>query len=708
MRKLTTAIIFFSTLCLSAVAQTNISGIINTYTKVTSISNGCSCPSTNCATVTVTSAVGFAASDIVMIIQMKGARADSSNTASHGSILSLYDAGNYEFDTIASIAGSVITLKIPLANTYFTNASVSDSAYVQLIKVPVYASANVNGALTPQAWNPGTGTGGVLVFFVTGTLTLNANISADGYGFNAATYLKEPLGCDLDTNFYYQSTIWNYASCTTCGYIYDDSPTRYADAVAFGGCAAPCQTNRMSSSDWKQAGFRGEGIVAFTFKKTFANANVALFKLGKAKWGNGGGGGGNHNAGGGGGGNYGTGGWGGNAFNVVGGGSGCTAGTLTVRRGYGGAALTPTASKIFMGGGGGEGHDDGGQGTTGANGGGIIIIQAATVTNGGAYTITANGASQNTVAIGDGAGGGGAGGSILLQVSGSYTNAVTIQAKGGKGGDHNNNTCHGTGGGGGGGVIWFSQGSTPANVTTSVTGGANGVQVAATIDCGDVNWGATAGSAGGVLYGNAVGATAFLNMNNCNTALPVELVSFDGVVNEQGVELNWTTASEINNDHFSIERTEDLMTYTNIGSIPASGNSSISREYSFYDNHAPAKELYYRLKQVDFDGKVHYPGRLVRINNQDAGLMPIISPNPNDGRSFTLNLSSFEDKEALVRIVDNMGKIVWEQFVDLRNYGDKLVSVNTGHNFETGIYTLRVTSLSGQQTKRFMVARKEE
>src|SRR5689334_15364066 len=121
MKKLITAIIVFSTLYLGALAQTtNISGVINTYTKVTAINNACSCPSTNCATVTVSSAAGFAANDVVLIIQMKGARADSSNTASHGTILNLYDAGNYEFDSIASIASNVITLKMPLRNTYFT------------------------------------------------------------------------------------------------------------------------------------------------------------------------------------------------------------------------------------------------------------------------------------------------------------------------------------------------------------------------------------------------------------------------------------------------------------------------------------------------------------------------------------------------------------------------------------------------------------
>jgi hypothetical protein len=336
------------------------------------------------------------------------------------------------------------------------------------------------------------------------------------------------------------------------------------------------------------------------------------------------------------------------------------------------------------------------------------MIKAASVTNGGAYTITSNGASQTTIAVGDGCGGGGAGGSILLDVSGGYTNAVTIQAKGGTGGSQNNSTCHGAGGGGGGGVIWFSQSSAPANVTTSVTGGANGLQTAASPDCGDVNWGATAGSAGGVLYGTSSGASYFLNMNSCNTTLPVELVSFTGEVTETGVWLNWTTASEINSDHYSIERTEDLMTYTTIGSLSAAGNSSTNNEYTFRDEHAPVKELYYRLKQVDFDGKVHYPGRVIRVNNVNPGLVPVVSPNPNDGRQFTVNLSSYDQDEVLVRIVNDMGTIVWEQFVDLKSGDNKLVSINTGQNLTAGIYTVRVTSLAGQQTRRFIVARKEE
>src|SRR5258706_265235 len=619
-----TAISFFS---FKSIGQTNISGIINTYTKVTGISGSCTCPSTNCVSATVVSASGFAANDFVLIIQMKGARADSSNTPSHGSILNLYDAGNYEFDTIASISGNTITFKVPLKQTYFTNATIADSAYVQLIKVPIYmGNVNVNGTLTPQSWNAATGTGGVLVFVVSGTLTLQANISADGMGFQAAPHTQVSVGCDLDTAFYFQSTIWNYASCTSCGYVYDDAVTRRVGQASYGGCGTTCFTNRLYTGDNKSASYRGEGIVANTFKKIFSNGNVAYFNKGKGRWGNGGGGGGNHNAGGGGGGNYGTGGWGGTMYNVST--TACPTADFASRRGYGGTSLTPTGSKTFMGGAGGDGHDNGLNGTGGVNGGGIIIINAANVTNGGSYTISANGASQTLVAAGDGSGGGGAGGSILMDVSGSYTNAVTISAKGGKGGDHNNNTCHGTGGGGGGGVIWFStgSGSIPPNVTTDVTGGANGIQIAPTIDCGDINWGATAGSAGGVLTGLASGATVFLNMNSCNTALPVELVSFRADVVDDNVALSWTTGSEYNSDYFTVERSEDGVQFSRVLQKDAAGNSSSTRHYSAVDEHPLYGISYYRLSQTNFDGIMHY-SQIVSITIAKTPELTVF-PNP--------------------------------------------------------------------------------
>ena len=677
----------------NASAATNIGGVINIYTPVTAISNGCSCPTTNCATVTVLSAAGFAANDIVLIIQMKGARADSSNTPTHGNILSLYDAGNYEFDTINSVSGNIITMRLPLKNTYFTNSTPADSAYVQLVRVPVYTGdVNVTSTLLAGAWNPTNRCGGVLAFWLTGTLTLQANISADGKGFNPPTHVTVPISCDLDTAFYYQSTIWNHASCTSCGYAYDDAVTRRVGLASYGGCGTTCYTNRMYSNDNKSAAFRGEGIVANTFKKTFANSNVATFTKGKGHWGNGGGGGGNHNAGGAGGGNYGAGGWGGKMYNVSS--TDCPTAGFPSRQAYGGVALTPTATKVFMGGSGGEGHDNGGQGSTGTAGGGIIMIKAATVTNGASWTISANGTDQTVIGTNDGNGGGGAGGSILLDVSGSYTNAVTVSAKGGYGGSQNQSSCHGTGGGGGGGLLWFSTtaGSVPANVTTSVVGGAPGSNTNVSFDCGVATWGATVGSAGGVLTGLASGATVFLNINDCGTALPIELASFRADVVEEKVTINWTTASEINNDYFSIERSENGHEFTEVLHVSGAGNSTENLHYSAIDEHPVFGTSYYRLKQTDYDGR-STNSQIASIKIEKAPQLNIY-PNPADNY-FTVSYEGVRNFNII------MTSITGNIFYERKNLvGETKINAQ---DFPKGIYYVKAYSGNTMFVKKIVI-----
>lgn len=656
-------------------AQTNIGGTINIYSEVTDVNN-CVCPTINCADITVSSSAGFSVGDRVLLIQMKGARVDSSNTAAHGSIINLYDAGNYEFADIAAIAGNIITTAEPLKETYFSNASPKDSACVQLIRVPVYSGdVNISSTLTAQAWNGRTG--GVLAFGTDGTVTLNADISVSGLGFQAARKLQVSVSCGIDTAFYYQSSIWNHSSCTSCGYAYDDSPNRVAST--YGGCGNPCFHNRLTTNDNRYGAYRGESIAANTFRKVFANGNTALFEKGKGRWGNGGGGGGNHNGGGGGGGNYGAGGSGGNAYNSEGG-PGCPAGTLTNRKGYGGAGLTPTGSKVFMGGGGGEGHDNGGNGSTGVPGGGLIFIKAAQITNGGAYSITANGSSQTLVAFGDGSGGGGAGGSVLFDVAGGFTNAITISARGGDGGSHNNNNCHGTGGGGGGGVIWFSGSST--NVTTDVGGGANGIQVAASIDCGDINWGATGGENGLVRTGIDDGYTSFLNLNSCSSIiLPIELVAFSAREINNRIYIEWTTASEKNNEYFILEKSPDGRTFHEFNRMPGAGNHVGNLNYSVRDNSPYPGINYYRLIQSDYDGTKTVSKTVTAYFDERKNL--ILSPNPAQDH-FIVNISWHHTYDIV--ITDINGKEV----LRLKGlHGNEKVKLN---DFNKGIYFVFVTS----------------
>lgn len=89
-------------------------------------------------------------------------------------------------------------------------------------------------------------------------------------------------------------------------------------------------------------------------------------------------------------------------------------------------------------------------------------------------------------------------------------------------------------------------------------------------------------------------------ISGCYSPLPIELLYFNGSLKENKVELKWATATEINNDYFSIYSCEDFQNIGLIGIVKGSGNSNFIREYSFLDNN-PKK--YYRICQTDYDGK---------------------------------------------------------------------------------------------------------
>ncbi len=226
-------------------AQTaTISGVINHYVKVTQLGIG-----TCVDSIYVTSTASFSADDTVLIIQMKGATIDTTNTAAFGSIISYGNAGNYEIGIIGSVGPGVIVLKNTLARTY------SIAGLVQLVRIPQYVNANVTGTLTCDPWNGNTG--GILAFMASGTVTLNANVNVNGKGFRGAIAPPGTFNC-YSSNYFYPS----------------GSP---------------------------DGGLKGEGIAQASNSKL----------LGRGAQANGGGGGNNNNSGGGGGGNFTAGGRGG-------------------------------------------------------------------------------------------------------------------------------------------------------------------------------------------------------------------------------------------------------------------------------------------------------------------------------------------------------------------------------------------------------------
>lgn len=417
--------------------RNDIGNIINDYTPILSL-NTCE------NKITVEDATAFNMGDTVLMIQMKGAIIDSTNTTAFGTITDYKGAGNYEFNYVKSKSGNIIELK----NTIIRQFDIPIGK-VQLIRVPYYDDVTVTSTLTCLPWDGSKG--GVLVLNVADSVTLQTNIDVSGRGFRGGT------------GFNSQTATLN---CFENNYFYPQS----SNAIA---------------------GEKGESIASPSFNINYGKGNAA----------GGGGGGLGHNSGGGGGGNAGTGGFGGYSLDACG-------NAPFDNRGIGGRsfAYSTAANKIFAGSGGGAGQADnpGNPAPAGGNGGGISIILAnKLITNGN--KIISNGSNASTCAIPpstdchDAMGGGGAAGTILISVNQLLDNTA-VENKGGKGADMVGSVALGgkigAGGGGSGGLLFVKQATLPAVITNVNTGGANGVL---TRDANNA-WGATPGQSGSTLF----------------------------------------------------------------------------------------------------------------------------------------------------------------------------------------------------------------
>ena len=140
--------------------------------------------------------------------------------------------------------------------------------------------------------------------------------------------------------------------------------------------------------------------------------------------------------------------------------------------------------------------------------------------------------------------------------------------------------------------------------------------------------------------------------------LPIKLVSFTGTCRGKGVELQWETTTETNNDYFTLERGVVVETghapslrWTKIATIKGAGNSNTKLNYGYFDNTTDFNTFYYRLKQTDYNGNYEYFSPIVvSCNSFDSEAT--VYPNPTDGK---LNITGAVDR---YDITDLSGRIL--------------------------------------------------
>lgn len=161
-----------------------------------------------------------------------------------------------------------------------------------------------------------------------------------------------------------------------------------------------------------------------------------------------------------------------------------------------------------------------------------------------------------------------------------------------------------------------------------------------------------------------------------NVALPVSWLSFKAKMINNGVELNWATAMEQNNDYFVVERSLNGVTFKSIGQVKGSGNTKEERQYTFFDANPLQGLNYYRIKQVDFNGESAY-SRIAIVRNSIQNTASIY-PNPVKD---ILNIQILDTAVKMVRLFDAQGRQVMEATINNSNAHLDLGSLQHGVYF---------------------------
>ncbi len=147
-----------------------------------------------------------------------------------------------------------------------------------------------------------------------------------------------------------------------------------------------------------------------------------------------------------------------------------------------------------------------------------------------------------------------------------------------------------------------------------------------------------------------------------NTPLPVTLMYFNAAPVGNKVELSWSTASEINNHFFTVERSADALNFTTLLTMEGAGNTSSQMDYSVVDRNPLPGLSYYRLRQTDFDGTTEVFD-VVPVNFGGSGDL-VLFPQPAEVHSpMVLRFRSDRETSTEVNIMTSSGQIIYEMIV---------------------------------------------
>ncbi|MDO1446765.1 T9SS type A sorting domain-containing protein [Rhodocytophaga aerolata] len=184
-----------------------------------------------------------------------------------------------------------------------------------------------------------------------------------------------------------------------------------------------------------------------------------------------------------------------------------------------------------------------------------------------------------------------------------------------------------------------------------------------------------------------------------NSPLPIVLLSFKAIAETTArqVRLQWITASEENNGYFVVERSKNAQEFEEIDRLNGKGTTALTTTYAIVDEKPLAGISYYRLKQVDIDGKFSY-SKSVSVTLETSGI--VISPNPVTGKRFTISWASAVP-ETDIAIFNQLGQQVYAQKISGGDRSEYTIAID--EELTRGVYLLKIRAEGQQLTHKLLI-----
>ena len=192
-------------------------------------------------------------------------------------------------------------------------------------------------------------------------------------------------------------------------------------------------------------------------------------------------------------------------------------------------------------------------------------------------------------------------------------------------------------------------------------------------------------------------------LDNNISPLPIELMSFNAIINADHVDLTWETATETNNNFFTIEKSKDGVNFEKVIDVNGAGNSTSPINYMDIDPNPFTGISYYRLKQTDFNGQHTYSNIVPVAYNPNGDPSITLFPNPTDSETgASVALNQLNGQEVLVVLRDISGKEVYSKVV-ITGSDKEIVALDPEGKLAKGTYLVIASSENKFYSKKLIV-----